>query len=67
MTKMVGLEFKFQYRQGNENGAAEVLSRVGHLMGTQLISQSQPQWLLEVQNSYVVDMEATIAPKTDLI
>lgn len=58
MHKLVGLEFKIQYKKGVDNGAADTLSRVGHLLTTQIVSQAQPLWLQEVLNSYEVDPEA---------
>lgn len=30
MAKLVGLRFKFQYKRGVDNGAANALSRVSH-------------------------------------
>lgn len=38
MAKLVGLQFKFQYKKGIDNGAADALSRVGHLFQLQTIS-----------------------------
>lgn len=42
MTKLVGLQFSFQYKKGSENTVAEALSRVGHLLAVTTTSQSQP-------------------------
>ena len=63
MTKLVGLQFKFQYKKGCDNGAADALSRVGHLLPSEdcslaAISSGQPQWTQEVVNSYATDPEA---------
>ena len=58
MTKLVGLQFKFEYRKGEDNKAADALSRVGHAFALQAISTAQPVWLQEVVNSYAVDSEA---------
>ena len=58
MTKLVGLQFQFQYKKGSENLAADALSRVGHLLAVTTTSSSQPVWLQEVINSYEVDSHA---------
>ena len=55
MSKMVGLQFSFKYRHGPDNGAADALSRVGHLLSIDALSICQPQWLQEVANSYETD------------
>jgi hypothetical protein len=58
MSKLVGLQFRFQYKRGVENGAADALSRVGHLLTANALSICQPAWLQEVTNSYVTDAKA---------
>lgn len=58
MSKLVGLQFKFQYKRGVENGAADTLSRVGHLLSTNALSICQPRWTQEVANSYETDSKA---------
>lgn len=58
MSKLVGLQFSFKYRRGVENGAADALSRVGHLLALDALSTCQPQWLQEVANSYETDADA---------
>lgn len=42
MTKLVGLQFKYQYKKGTENQAADSLSRVGHLFSITAVSTGQP-------------------------
>lgn len=54
MSKLVGLQFEFKYKRGIDNGAADSLSRVGHLLATQ-VSSCRPDWLQEVLNSYTTD------------
>ena len=58
ITKLVGLQFKFEYKKGVDNKAADALSGVGHAFALQAISTAQPVWLQEVLNSYAVDSEA---------
>ena len=59
MAKLVGLQFQIKYRKGSDNGAADSLSRVGHLLEAHAISTLQPDWVQEVSNSYVTDTVAT--------
>jgi hypothetical protein len=58
MAKMVGLQFHIKYKKGSENGAADSLSRVAHLMATTALSYCRPAWAQEVINSYVPDSKA---------
>lgn len=55
MTKLIGLQYKFQYKRGEDNKPADALLRVGHLFQLQAMSVIQPVWLQEVLNSYDVD------------
>lgn len=57
MSKLVGLQFKFQYKKGADNGAADALSHVGHLLSANALSVCQPSWLQEVANSYETDSD----------
>jgi hypothetical protein len=57
MARLMGLRFKISYKKGVDNGAADALSRVGHLMVIQQCSEVQPTWLQEVLNSYVTDSD----------
>lgn len=58
MSKLVGLQFKFQYRLGIDNGAADALSRVGVSLDLSALSLCQPTWVQEVANSYATDTHA---------
>lgn len=58
MSKLIGLQYKFQYNKGTDNTPAHALSRVGHSFDLHAISVVQPAWLQEVVNSYQVDPEA---------
>lgn len=58
ISKLVGLQFKFQYKSGVDNGAADALSRVSHLLQMQAISACRPDWVQEVLNSYEIDSDA---------
>jgi hypothetical protein len=58
MSKLVGLQFRFQYKKGAENSVVDALSRVGHLLSAISMSTCLPSWLQEVANSYETDLEA---------
>ena len=58
MTRLMGLQFKMVYKKGIDNTAADALSRVGHLMALQAVSEATPLWIQEVLNSYYTDSEA---------
>jgi hypothetical protein len=57
MAKLIGLQFQFKYKKGTDNGAADSLSRVGHLLEVQSVSSCRPDWVMEVQNSYNNDAD----------
>jgi len=42
MTHLMGLQFRVVYKKGKENLAADALSRVGHLMAIQAVSEIKP-------------------------
>lgn len=58
MTKLIGLQYKFQYNKGSDNKPADALSRIGHTFAAQAMSVVQPVWIQEVVNSYFVDPHA---------
>jgi len=40
----MGLQFRVVYRKGKDNLAVDALSRMGHLLALQAVSQVQPRW-----------------------
>ncbi|XP_073367864.1 uncharacterized protein [Aegilops tauschii subsp. strangulata] len=50
MTKLVGLQFCFQYRRGLDNRAADALSHVGKQFEVAVLSACQPAWQLIVHS-----------------
>ena len=60
MTRLMGLKFRIVYRQGKDNIVADSLSRVGHMMALQAVSEVQLVWLQEVLNSYATDPKPTM-------
>ena len=58
MTRLMDLKFRIVYRQDKDNIVADSLSRVGHMMALQAVSEVQPVWLQEVLNSYATDPKA---------
>jgi hypothetical protein len=59
-TRLVGLNFSFQYKKGAENKVADALSRVGHAFSLYAVSAGVPLWMQEVLNSYAVDPKAQL-------
>ncbi|KAL2230104.1 UNVERIFIED_CONTAM: Transposon Ty3-G Gag-Pol polyprotein [Sesamum indicum] len=55
VTKLMGLSYEVQYKKGNENRAADALSRrlhQGEEAQLQAISTQIPLWIQEIQSSY---------------
>jgi hypothetical protein len=55
MVKLVGLQFKFQYKKGSDNKVVDALSRVAQTFSLHGTSVMVSIWIQEVINSYVVD------------
>jgi hypothetical protein len=51
----MALQFHIVYRHGKDNVTANALSRVGHMMVVQVVSEVKPLWVQEVLNSYMTD------------
>jgi len=58
MTRLMGLQFRVVYKKGKDNGAADALSRAGHLFTLQAVSKGTPVWIQEILNSYTTDSKA---------
>uniref|UniRef100_A0A8I6X987 Reverse transcriptase domain-containing protein n=1 Tax=Hordeum vulgare subsp. vulgare TaxID=112509 RepID=A0A8I6X987_HORVV len=58
ITKLIGLQFQSQYKRGEDNKAADALSRVGHVFALPAGSVGQLVWLQEILNLYEVDCKA---------
>jgi hypothetical protein len=58
MTRLVGLNFTFQYKKGEDNKVADALFHVRHAFSLLTISAGVPLWMQEVINSCAVDVKA---------
>jgi hypothetical protein len=58
MTRLVGLNFTFQYKKGEDNKVVDALFCVGHAFSLLAISAGVPLLMQEVINSYAVDVKA---------
>lgn len=58
MTKLMGLQYSFQYKRGVDNIVADALSRMPSSSQFCALSVVQPIWIQEVINSYTVDPQA---------
>ena len=61
LTKLLGLQYKIQYKKGCDNRVADALSRVCHPSTSEALalSMAQPTWLAEVQHAYLSDEVAS--------
>nr|ABF94845.1 retrotransposon protein, putative, unclassified [Oryza sativa Japonica Group] len=58
MTKLMGLQYSFQYKRGVNNIVADALSRMPSSSQFCAFSVVQPIWIQEMINSYTVDPQA---------
>lgn len=70
MAKLMGFNYKIEYKKGSENGAADALSRRDSQAELEQITILQPAWVQELNDSYVGDplaqegiAECTIEPQ----
>jgi hypothetical protein len=55
LIKLLGYNYKIEYKQGKENKAADALSRKPHTINSMVITSAIPLWVIEVLDSYNED------------
>jgi hypothetical protein len=60
MSKLVGLQFRLQYKKGHDNTVVDSLSRVAQHFELSATSAVLPIWVQEIFNSYAMDDEAQL-------
>lgn len=61
LTKLMGLNFRLQYKKGAENRVTDALSRASHqdTLCTAAVSVVQPVWVTKLQDAYISDPQLT--------
>jgi hypothetical protein len=72
LIKILGYNYKVEYKNGKEHKAADALSHRPHQINTMAITSVVPMWVQEVLDSYIVDAnckeleeQLRISPNTD--
>ena len=55
LVKLLGYNFKIEYKQGKNNRVADALSRVKYRLQSLVATQVKPAWICEVISSYTQD------------
>lgn len=57
LVKLLGFNYKVEYKKGRDNKVADALSRVSHTTELMLISQAVPKWMEQVSETYEGDVK----------
>jgi hypothetical protein len=59
LIKLLGYDYRIEYKKGRENKAADALSRAPNQASLQVLSSNVPKWITEVIDSYENDEYCT--------
>jgi hypothetical protein len=59
LIKLLGYDYRIEYKKGRENKAADALSRAPNQVSLHVISSAVPKWINEVTDSYENDEHCT--------